>query len=447
MVFRSVIRFRPAALVLLLASEGWCDGLASPVSFRAEIAPLLQRRCASCHSEENAKGDYRLDSFAKLIEKGASDLPIVVARKAEESELYRLLLEPKGDDRMPQKADALPGEEIVLIKRWIDEGAHYDGGDNARPLVELTRELWLRAAPEHYARPAPITALAFSPDGSQLAASGYFEITLWNSETGGLSRRVGGLPERITALAWHPKRNLIAVAGGAPSQWGGIFLIDPATEFQVRVLVDLPETALSVAFSPDGNSLLAGCADRTTRLFDVSSGKQKRLWRQHADWVQSVAFNRDGTLFVTASRDRTARTFDVASGEMRAMYDDHAEPLLAAAFSGNALVVSAARNQPLRTWGGEDGKHKAALDETGRTVQALLPFNSLVITGGTDHLIRVTQLSDRRTLFTLTGHRDAIGSLALAPGNQLIASGAHDGEILIWNLQCGTWLRRFTASP
>jgi hypothetical protein len=422
-------------------------GSVTPVSFRADIAPLLQRRCANCHNEENAKGDYRLDTFARLMESGGSDLKVVVAGKAEESEFYRLLLEPNPEDRMPQKADALPPEEIALIKRWIDEGAAYDGGDRARPLVELIRELWLRPAPQHYARPAPITALAFSPNGSLLAASGYYEVTLWDVETGALVRRIGGLPERITSLAWHPKRNLIAVAGGAPSQWGGVFLIDPAAGFQVRVLVDLPETALSVAFSPDGQRLLAGCADRTTRLFELPSGKQARLWRQHADWVQSVAFNRDGTLFVTASRDRTARTFDVASGEMRAMYDDHAEPLLTAAFSGNSLVVSAARNQPLRTWDGDDGKHKAVLDDTGRAVQTLLPFNSLVITGGTDRLVRITQLSDRRALFTLFGHRDAVTALALAPGNQLFASGAHDGEVLIWNLSCGTWLRRFTASP
>jgi WD40 repeat protein len=132
---------------------------------------------------------------------------------------------------------------------------------------------------------------------------------------------------------------------------------------------------------------------------------------------------------------------------MRAMYDEHAEPLLAAFFSGNSLILSAARNQPLRTWDGEDGAHKAVLEETGRTVQTLLPFNSLVITGGTDHLVRVTQISDRRTLFTLRGHRDAVTSLALAPGSQLFASGAHDGEVLIWNLACGTWLRRFPASP
>ncbi|MEA3211794.1 MAG: hypothetical protein QOE70_4851 [Chthoniobacter sp.] len=418
-----------------------------PVSFRKEIAPLLHRRCASCHSEDNAKGGYRLDSFTHLLQKGDSDLAPIAPGKAGDSELYRLLLESSPEDRMPQKADPLPAGELALIARWINEGAAYDGGKAERPLVELARETLLRPAPEHYARPAPVTALAFSPDGTQLAVSGYYEVTFWNAETGALVRRVGGMPERITALAWHPKRNLIAVAGGSPSQWGAVLLIDPAAGFQARVLCDLPETALSVAFSPDGKLLLASAGDRTIRQFDLPGGKQKRLWRQHADWVQSVAFSRDGSRFVSASRDRTARVFDLASGEVRATYADHEAPLLAAAFTGSSSVVSASRGQPLHFWDADSGSKKGEFVEAAREVQVLLPSGFGLLTGGTDHLVRVQQLSDRRELFALQGHHDVVESLALDPRGTVFASGAHDGEICIWSLACGTWLRRFVSSP
>ena len=53
-----------AAIAFTLAcglAAGWAAE--PPVSFRQEIAPLLQRRCAACHSEESAKGGYRLDSL------------------------------------------------------------------------------------------------------------------------------------------------------------------------------------------------------------------------------------------------------------------------------------------------------------------------------------------------------------------------------------------------
>ncbi len=436
-----MLRFLLALLLPLAACAE------NAVSFRAEIAPLLQRRCAQCHNEENAKGSYRLDTFARMKKAGESEFAPVVAGKARESELYRLLIEPAAEDRMPQKADPLPPEELALIERWLNEGATYDGGEETRPIVELARETFLHAAPEHYARPEPITALAFSPDGTQLAVAGYFEVTLWDAATGALVRRIGGMPERITALAWDPQTRLLAVAGGAPSQWGAVLLVDPANDFHVRVLCDLPETALSVAFSPDGTHLLAGAGDKTIRLFELPGGKQTRLWRAHADWVQSVAYNRDGTRFVTASRDRTARVFDATTGELHATYDNHEAPVLAAILMGNT-ALSLAKAQPPHSWDSDTGKNKARFDDALLTATKIAPLGYDFLTGGTDGLLRVVQITDRRVRFILYGHHEAIESLAIAPGGSgVFASGAHDGEVCIWNLACGTWTRRFLASP
>ena len=148
----------PTLLALAFTSTARAED-AKPVSFRSDIAPLLQRRCAACHNEDSAKGGYRLDTFSRLTKPGDSDAPPIAAGKPRDSELYRLLVEPDANDRMPQKADALPKAEIALIERWIAEGAAYDGGAQDRPLVELARETLLRPAPEHYARPAPITEI------------------------------------------------------------------------------------------------------------------------------------------------------------------------------------------------------------------------------------------------------------------------------------------------
>ena len=299
-----------------------------------------------------------------------------------------------------------------------------------------------------YARPAPVTALAFSPDGTQLAASGYYEITLWDIDSGALVRRVGGLPQRISGIAWNGKTNRIAVAGGSPSQWGGVFLIDPAADWQVRLLADLPDTALSVAFTPDGKLLAACGGDRAIRLFDTASGKQTRVWKQHADSVQSVAFTADGARLVSAGRDRMARVFSIESGEVLATYDDHAAPVLAAAFLANgSQAFSVARGQPVHSWDAANGQRKADFPDAGREVQALLPTPPGLLTGATDHLVRLSQPSDRRTLMTFRGHRDCVESLAFAPSGGVFASGAHDGEVCVWNPACETWVRRFVASP
>src|SRR5437773_2036891 len=162
------IIFLLAALLCVRPAFG-AEADARPVSFRTDIAPLLQRRCAACHCEESAKGGYRLDTFQLLQKPGDGGDAPVVAGKAKDSALFKLLLAKDPEDRMPQKADALPDAEIALIGRWLNAGAIYDGGDPARPLAELVRETFLCPAPARYARPVPITALAFNGDGKRLA--------------------------------------------------------------------------------------------------------------------------------------------------------------------------------------------------------------------------------------------------------------------------------------
>ena len=69
-----------------------------------------------------------------------------------------------------------------------------------------------------------------------------------------------------------------------------------------------------MAFSPDGTKLASGSADKTIRLWDVSSGKAiGEPFQGLSDWVRSVAFSPDGTKLASGSVDKTIRLWDVSS--------------------------------------------------------------------------------------------------------------------------------------
>lgn len=68
----------------------------------------------------------------------------------------------------------------------------------------------------------------------------------------------------------------------------------------------------SVAFSPNGQFIAAGCLDSTVRIWEVSTGHMVEALKGHKDSVYSVAFTPDGKELVSGSLDKTLKLWDVS---------------------------------------------------------------------------------------------------------------------------------------
>src|SRR6266508_1931446 len=267
------------ALTFILAKSPAADDPAgsAAVSFRKDIAPILVKKCVTCHGPEKSKGAYRLDTFELLLRSGESKSPAILPGKPEESQLYQRVTAKDEDDRMPQKDDPLPSEQIAQIERWIKAGASFDGPDPKAALVLLIPRAPHPDPPVVYRHPVPILALAFSPDGQEVAAGGYNEVTIWGVADGKLQRRIKNVAQRTQSLAYNPDGTLLAVAGGIPGQLGEVALFDPRSGSSIKTLGTMLDTALTVSFGPDGARLAAGGADNAIRIYDVASGKEAVL--------------------------------------------------------------------------------------------------------------------------------------------------------------------------
>ena len=73
---------------------------------------------------------------------------------------------------------------------------------------------------------------------------------------------------------------------------------------------------ISVAFSPDGQSILSGSDDKTIKLWDKGSGKMLKSFEGHSNSVMSVAFSPDGQSILSGSCDKTIKLWDKGSGKM-----------------------------------------------------------------------------------------------------------------------------------
>lgn len=423
---------------------------AAEVSFSRDIAPILVAKCQTCHGAEKAKGKYRLHTFDWLIKPGSSDDPAITPGDPKKSEFYRLLVEKDPDSRMPQKDDPLPAAQISLIERWIKNGAKFDGPDPKLDLVSLMPRQQHPAPPENYPQPLPVTALAFSTNGQQLISSGYHEIIIWDIATLKPVKRIKNVATEVQALSLSPDGKLLAAATGQSGKLGEILLI-PLDKDEPKVLATLSDIALDVKFSPDGTQLASGGSDNAIRIFDVTSGKEVRKIEQHSDWVMAVAWSPDGKRLASASRDKTARAYDATNGEMLSAYMSHLEPVFGVVFAdGTNNIASVGRDQKLHLWKADDGKtvkDSKPLGGFGGEIWRLLGNGNELITGDKSREIRVYNAQPFKWNRTFSSHNDWVQALALSPNGKTLASGGHDGEVILWIFEDGKILQRFIASP
>jgi len=437
-------------MMMLAWAASAASAKSSDVSFSRDIAPILIAKCQTCHGADKAKGKYRLNTFEALQKPGSSGDPSVTPGEPKKSELYRLLVAKNADDRMPQKDEPLPAAQITLIERWIKNGAKFDGADPKLDLVSLLPHKEHPAPPEVYTQPLPVTALAFSADGQTLFTSGYHEIIAWNLESKQPTQRIRNVATEVEALSLSPDGKLLAAATGQAGKLGEVLLI-PLDTAKPKVLVKLPDVALDAQFSPDGKQLATGGADNAIRIFDIATRKEVRKIEQHSDWVMAVAWSPDGTHLASASRDKTARAYDATNGELLTTYPDHEEPVFGVAFAGtNSVVATVGRDRKLHLWNTSDGKKAKdtkAQGGFGGDVWRLISTPTQLIAASRDREVRVYDIQPLKLNRKLSGHVDWVQALAVSPDGKRLASGAHDGEVILWNLEDGKILQRFIASP
>ncbi len=425
---------------------------AAEISFSRQIAPILIDQCVECHRSGKAKGGYRLDIIEQMLKAGDSKTSPLVASKPDESELYRLIATHEEDDRMPKKADALPEKEMKLIHEWIASGAKIDVADKKAALRSIVPEQEKAQAPEKYPHPLPVTALALNPTGTTLACSGYFETTLWDAATGKLQARIGGMPERVLALAWISKTQL-AVAGGVPGRSGEVWLVNPMKPTERKRLVSARDCLLAMVASPDGKLLACGGADNQVRCFELPSGKLKWQIEPHADWIMGMAFSPDSQHLATASRDRTAKRIDASKGEIMATFTGHTCAVLSVAFSPDSKeTISGDVEGEIRRWDSSgDAKKDGTLKPGGRTEMLVLGFldaETPLVAMGSGAVVSM-DAKGRKTKDQITRYEDRVNALLLQRYGKTvrIITVCHDGKVRIHEIGKAQPVLQFLASP
>ena len=155
---------------LVSAGAGAQAQTGAEITFTDHIRPIFERSCWNCHGEASQLSDLDLRTREAAVE-GGSRGPALVPGRADESRLYRMLA-GLDDPPMPMAGDPLSDAELMAIRTWIDEGAHWDEGgatsaDVALAALENTllpdgaRDYWAFKLPKK--APVPASAVYEHP--------------------------------------------------------------------------------------------------------------------------------------------------------------------------------------------------------------------------------------------------------------------------------------------
>lgn len=327
--------------------------------------------------------------------------------------------------------------------------------------------------------PKPITALAFSPQGSVLAAG--FEdgtVALWNLQTRDAPPRTfRPHRNRVTVIAFSPPPNTVLITGGAEET---LYAWDVASTKKIRTYPTLGNQVTALDFTLLGDLMIGGTAAGDLLIWDPNSGVLgQRISEYHKGPFHRVDIQPTGNQTLTTGADGRLTVFDIASRSVVFVDDAYGANVQSAAFHprGHLLVLGTASGRvdiwnpqtrerlyaleahqaPITSMAfSQDGQYLGTVDLDGRVFvwdtnawtqvfyrfygPGVIPVRDLTFAPDNTFLAGVAwtnlyiwDMEEEKNKFVIPEDLVPLQSLALHPSGNPLALGTEDGRVLVWD--------------
>ncbi len=264
----------------------------------------------------------------------------------------------------------------------------------------------------------------------------------------------------------------------------------------------------SIAISPDGETLIGGCADKHIKMWNIKTGVFIRNLTKNSGEISSIAVSDDGNFLAVGSYETpksNVKVWHLKTGKLIHTLLGHHKPVNVVAISplGNSvpegtgpilasggnkikiwnlhkgnristlwhssvvntiainpvssksslgistILVSGTKEKKIRLWNPHTGELLRTLSghfgEINSVAITSIGVGEILFSGSADKTIKIWQLETGKILHTLTGHTDEVKSVAISPNGEVLVSGGADKTIKLWRWKTGELLQTITA--
>jgi WD40 repeat protein len=296
----------------------------------------------------------------------------------------------------------------------------------------------------------PPHSLAFTPDGTVLASAGGnnedFGIHLWDVLTGQDMGTLNGHRDIIWGLAFSPDGQMLV----SVSKDGTAQIWDWRNGSKLQTL-NFPGEAVSVGFSPDGQTLAVGAVDEPQNqvehaaiwTYTVGSWKPLLKFPEYLS-ISSLAYSPQGGTLVGGGASRNVQVWRTSDGTSLFTLN-HAHQVSDIAISPDGSTVATATCVTVVNYECTEGGVWLWDLPSGKLIKKITGFTDVVenvaftvdgsalIVASRAGTLRFYGTSDYQPLYEFTAP-GGIAALTMSADGGLLATGSFDGVVHLWKV-------------
>ena len=235
----------------------------------------------------------------------------------------------------------------------------------------------------------------FSNDGATIAVAAgtpgqVGEIKLFEVATGELLADLVRTEDSVFAVAFSPDGTRLA-AGGADRS---VRVYDIATGEQKVLVEDHADWVMDVAWSPDGKTLASASRDKTAKLFSAEDGSSLTTFNGHGEVVFCVDFTPDGKQVVTGGRDGHVRVWNASDASETQKIGNFGSDILHVEVTPDGNVFSCNVSKPASLNNLKEGTALQTFNSDWASSLDFNPQTGQFATGSFNGMVRLWKVDD-----------------------------------------------------